>query len=811
MKLSISWLRDLVEIDENYQPDELARRITNSIAEVEEFEVVGEDWDPALITVAEIVAIAKHPNADRLQVATIKITDSESKEVICGDPTIFEGQRVAFAREGALLVDGKTGQKTALKARPIRGVESAGMILSEKELGISDDHEAVLTLSEDAPIGAALSDVQGDVIFDLYTWANRADLLGVVGIAREIAALEGNSLLIPETGHLESDRPVSDCIDVAIEDSDLCPRYTAAIIHGIQIGSSPEWLKKRLRAHGVRPINNVVDVTNYVMLETGQPLHAFDYESISDQKIVIRKAKEGESIVTIDGIERELTKDILAICDSKRPIAVAGIMGSLNSQVTQNTKSILLEVANFSPAGIRRGSVNLKLRSEASTRFEKGLGTGMVDFAQARALHLFEKLCGGISAEGMLDIYPGDSNPSLIELSTERIERVLGIEISNASIVRILESLGFDITENEGGESFEVVSPYWRTDIDIADDLIEEIIRIYGYENLPTTNLAGALPDPIENPLSMLRDNSRVIVSGLGFQEILTYTLTSKEDLAKVNDPKDKVRSDPLGVANPIASQHTWLRTSLRSSLLRTFADNRKHQDQALRLFEIGVEYLPVVDDLPEEQPVLCAVLGGGRRERWMRPSSKSLDFFDAKGVLETLLLSQGIKASFSSIISPPLKPGFSAKATAVATGETIAVIGQIEEKTADFFNIDEPIYLLEFWLSKAVDAVHIRPEYMPPPRYPDARHDFSIIVPEHIPSGEVINFVCAHRSGDVGCEAELFDEYRGEGLPAQMKSLGLAVKYRSQNRTLNEKDVLKCRKSLLNRLEKEFGALLRN
>ena len=811
MKLSISWLRDLVEIDENYQPDELARRITNSIAEVEEFEVIGEDWDPALITVAEIVDIAKHPNADRLQVATIKITDSELKEVICGDPTIFVGQRVAFAREGALLVDGKTGQKTALKARPIRGVESAGMILSEKELGISDDHEAVLTLSEDAPIGAALSDVQGDVIFDLYTWANRADLLGVVGIAREIAALEGNSLLIPETGHLESDRSVSDCIDVNIQDADLCPRYTAAVIHGIQIGSSPEWLKKRLRAHGVRPINNVVDVTNYVMLETGQPLHAFDYESISDQKIVIRKAKAGESIVTIDGIERELTKDILAICDSKRPIAVAGIMGSLNSQVTQNTKSILLEVANFSPSGIRRGSMNLKLRSEASTRFEKGLGTGMADFAQARALHLFEKLCGGISAKGMLDIYPGDSNPNLIELSTERIERVLGIEISNADIVRILESLGFDITENEGGESFKVVSPYWRTDIDIADDLIEEIIRIYGYENLPTTNLAGALPDPIENPLSMLRDNSRVIVSGLGFQEILTYTLTSKEDLERVNDPNDEVRLSPLAVSNPVASQHTWLRTSLRSSLLRTFADNRKHQDQALRLFEIGVEFLPVAEDLPEERPVMCAVLGGGRLERWTRPEAENLDFFDAKGVLEALLISQGIDVRFADVDLFPLKTGFAAEAVAIKTDETVALVGQIDETVTGFFDIDEPVYLIEFWLSKAVHALNLRPEYSPPPRYPDARHDLAVIVPEDVLSGDIIDFVCAHRSGDVLCEAELFDEYRGEGLPPNMKSLGFAVRYRSKNRTLKDKDVLKCRKSLLNRLEKVYGAVLRN
>ena len=811
MKISLSWLRDFIDIDGQYEPADLARKITNSIAEVEEIEIIGQEWDTTLITVAEVIAINEHPNADRLQIVTISTNHNESKEVICGDLSIFVGQRVAFAREGAHLVDGRTGEKTVLKARPIRGVESAGMLLSEKELVLSDYHLTVLTLPFDASVGVALTEVYGDVIFDLYTWANRADLLGVLGIAREISALVGVSLHIPEVGHVESERAVGDFIDVTIEDSDLCPRYKAAIVEGIIIGSSPEWIKKRLRAHNVRPINNVVDITNYVMLETGQPLHAFDYDSIRGQHIFVRQAEQGEIITTIDGLERELSPDILTVCDKEGPIAIAGVMGSLSSQVNSSTKSILLESANFSPASIRRGSTLLKLRSEASTRFEKGIGPEMANFAQARALYLLETVCNSTAAKGTLDVYPGFVKPKAIILSAYRLEQVLGIKIDSVDVVRILNSLGFDVTIKKELEEFEVVPPYWRTDIEIADDLIEDVIRIYGYENLPTTKLSGTLPAPIVNNLTNLRDNSRVVISGLGFQEILTYTLTSKEDLAKVNDPKDKVRSDPLGVSNPIASQHTWLRTSLRSSLLRTFAANRKHQDQALRLFEIGVEYLPVVDDLPKEQPVLCAVLGGGRRERWMRPGSKNLDFFDAKGALETLLLSQGIKASFSSIISPPLKPGFSAKATAVATGETIAVIGQIEEKTADFFNIDEPIYLLEFWLSKAVDAVHIRPEYMPPPRYPDARHDFAIIVPEHIPSGEVINFVCAHRSGDVGCEAELFDEYRGEGLPAQMKSLGLAVKYRSQNRTLNEKDVLKCRKSLLNRLEKEFGALLRN
>ena len=684
------------------------------------------------------------------------------------------------------------------------------MICSEVELGLGDDHDGILVLPEEAPVGSNLSKYLGDQLLDLEPTPNRPDWLSVIGVAYEISALTGEKMHEPKIDYTEADDSIADRVSVEVLAPDLCHRYTGSLIRGLKIKPSPFWMRYRLFMSGIRPINNVVDVTNYVMLEYGQPLHAFDYDTLFNHKVVVRRAEKGERLKTLDGEDRLLTDTQLVIADDRSPKGLAGVIGGLDSEITINTNDVFLEAASFDPGNNRRTSQKYRVKTEASLRFEKGIRLNLPLFGLRRATQIIQQITGGTISKGIIDINQKGCRIPTVTLSAERLSKILGVKIPIKKAANALTALGFNCS-NLKSSHLTAEAPYWRSDIVIEDDLIEEIIRIYGYENLPTTNLAGALPDPIENPLSMLRDNSRVIVSGLGFQEILTYTLTSKEDLERVNNPNDKVRLEPLSVSNPVASQHTWLRTSLRSSLLRTFADNRKHQDQALRLFEIGVEFLPVAENLPEERPVMCAVLGGGRLERWTRPETEKLDFFDAKGVLEVLLLSQGVDVRFTDVDVSPLKTGFAAEAVATKTDETVALVGQIDETVTGFFDIDEPVYLIEFWLSKAVHALNSRPEYSPPPRYPDARHDLAIIVPENVPSGDIVAFVCAHRSGDVLCEAELFDEYRGAGLPPNMKSLGLAVRYRSRNRTLKDKDVLKCRKSLLNRLEKEYGAVLRN
>ena len=803
MKLPLSWLRDYVDVD--LPPAEFATRVTDAIAEVEGWDVIGEQWDPELVRVAEVLAVGPHPNADRLVLATVNVGDGP-KTVVCGAPNVAAGQKVAFATEGAMLIDGHSGKLSKLKLRAIRGVDSAGMVLSEKELGLSDDHEGILELPGDCAIGAPLVDAIGDVVFDVSTWANRADLLGIHGFAREVAAVTGQPLREPDRSHSQSERSAGDFVSVTIEAPDLCRRFTASIIEGIEMGPSPPWMQQRLIRAGMRPINNVVDVTNYVMLETGQPLHAFDYDLVRGAEIRPRRARPGEKLTTLDGIERDLDPDMLMICDGEGPVAVAGIMGGGNSEVSGSTTTVLLEVANFLPGSIRRTSTQLKLRSEASLRFEKGIGPDLASYAQDRALHLLEQVAGGRPAAGLVDAFPTPHPSPRITLPAARIEQVLGIPIEPPEVRRILVALGFDVTETAG--AFEVTPPFWRPDVALPDDVVEELIRVHGYENLPTTVLRGALPEAQPRPLERVREQARSLAAGLGFQEVVSYTLTSSEILARVVASDDADRAAPLAATNPVASQHTYLRTSLRGSLLSAYAANRHHEDAAMRFFEVGVEYLPTEADLPHERPVLCAVLGGQRLERWERPGPERLDFFDAKGAVETLLDDLGVAGAFAAEEHFAMLPGHSA--TVSVGDEAVGVVAQVHPDVAASFDIEEPVFLFELWFEPLTRAIPERPDYAPPSRYPEARRDLALLVPADTPASALLDVIRTHRARGVRITADVFDEYRGEGVPAGRKSLALAVRFRAGDRTLSEKDVVRIEQGLLRRLEQDLGATLR-
>nr|HMS59993.1 phenylalanine--tRNA ligase subunit beta [Tepidiformaceae bacterium] len=558
MKLLLSWLREYVDVD--LPVPELARRLIDATAEVESWETIGADWDPERIRVAEVVAVEPHPNADRLRLATVE-TGAGRQQVVCGAPNVAVGQKVAFATEGALLVDGHTGEKAKLKLRPIRGVESAGMVLSEKELGLSDSHEGILVLPDDAVIGRPLVEQLGDVLFDISTWANRADLLGVLGLAREVSALVSRPLREPATSYSEGGPGIDSLASIVIQDPDLCPRFTASVIQGVTIGPSPAWMQERLLRHGMRPINNVVDITNYVMIETGQPLHAFDYDLVRGKTLIARRATPGEKLVTLDGVEREFDGQMVLVCDGEGPVSVAGVMGGGNSEVSERTTNVLLEVATWVPGNIRRTSMYLKLRSEASLRFEKGLGPEMAEFAHRRALHLFEQLTGGTISKGIIDVYPGKQPPRTIILPAARIEQVLGFAIATDDVRRIFTDLGF-LCHHLPPDRYSVQPPYWRPDVLIADDLIEDPARIHGDDKLPATKLRGSLPEPEPRPVEDLRERVRDLAVGLGFQEIITYSLTEKQKLERVVAPEDVRRRAPLSVVNPVAARHTYLRTS---------------------------------------------------------------------------------------------------------------------------------------------------------------------------------------------------------------------------------------------------------
>lgn len=804
MKLSLNWLRDFVDVD--LPVPELARLLIDATAEVEGWETIGASWDPEKIRVAEVLAVEPHPNADRLRLVTVN-TGSETKQVVCGAPNVAVGQKVAFATEGARLVDGHSGELATLKLRPIRGVESAGMVLSEKELGLSDDHEGILVLPEDALPGRPLVEQLGDIVFDISTWANRADLLGVLGFGRETAAITGKVLREPDRTYTESDRNVEDLVSVSIEDPDLCLRFTASVIENVNIGPSPEWMQDRLKKAGMRPINNVVDITNYVMLETGQPLHAFDYDLVRDKRIVARRAKPGEKLVTLDDVEREFDGEMLLICDGGGPVGVAGVMGGGNSEVNANTRNVLLEVANFRAGSIRRTSTYLKLRTEASLRFEKGLGPEMAEYAQRRALHLFEQLTGGKVAKGLVDVYPGKQPRPTIVVEASRIEQVLGIGVPVEDVRRILTDLGFVCHFVPPGK-YSVQPPDWRPDVVIADDVIEDIGRIYGYDKLPATMLRGTLPDPEPNPLMDLRERVRDEVAALGFQEIITYTLSDMNRLQRMLPPDDQLRNNPLAVVNPVASQYTYLRTTVRPAVLETYAGNRRHTDGALRLFEVGLEYLPVEADLPHERPVLVAALGGVRESRWNSSGGDRLDFYDAKGVVEALLGSLGIAANYAPREEHAFLRGHTAE---VRVGkEPIGVLGQVHPDTAAAFDIDEPVFLLEIWLEDVVRHLPERPAYSAPSKFPEVRQDVSLLVDAATPAGRLLEIARNHRSGSVRVRADIFDDYRGKGVPEGQKALAVRLRYQADDRTLTDADVAKIQQGLMTRLNKELGASLR-
>ncbi len=805
MKLSLKWLRELVDVD--LPLDEFRTKINDSVAEVEGYERIGGTWDPECVRVAEVIAVEPHPNADRLRLVTVDAGDGP-QQVVCGAPNVAAGQKIAFATEGAELIDGHTGKKTALKLRPIRGVDSAGMVLSERELGLSDDHEGILVLPAEAVVGRPLVEELGDVVFELSTWANRADLLGVLGLAREVSALTGKPLREPSRQYTAAGPAVEGLVSVAIEDAELCPRFIAAVIQGVTLGPSPQWLQERLKAHGQRSINNVVDITNYVMIETGQPLHAFDYDLVRGRALIARRAKPGEKITTLDGVERTLDDQMMLVCDAAGPASIAGVMGGGVSEVSERTVNVLLESANWKPGSVRRTSTHLGLRSEASTRFEKGIGPEMAMFAIERALALYEALTGGVVAKGLVDAYPGKPASRTIVFADHDVERVLGITIATDEVRRILTDLGF-VCHHLPPDRYSVQPPYWRPDVAIIEDVVEELARIYGYDRLPTTQLRGALPPAEPRPVEDVRERVRDLAVALGFQEVITYSLTEMTLLGRVVEPSDPRRAGPLGVVNPVAARWKYLRTSLRASLLETYAANRHTVEGPLRIFEIGPEFLPVEGDLPHERPVFCALAGGPALNRWGRPGADGLDFFDAKGAAEGILGQLGVRAQYAAATEFGLLDGHTA---AIGVGkDRIGVVGQVHPDTAAAFGIDGPVFLVELWVEEVARATPEKPEYAPPSRFPEVRQDLALLVDSATPAGRIAEIANAHRSGGIRIVATIFDEYRGAGLPEGKKSLALALRFQAPGKTLTDEEVLRVRQGLVKRLEKEAGASVRS
>ncbi|HJM54199.1 MAG TPA: phenylalanine--tRNA ligase subunit beta [Dehalococcoidia bacterium] len=807
MKVPISWLEEYVRI--TVPLDDLAHRLTMAGTEVESI-------DTTLSFEGVIVGLAKevgpHPNADRLRLVQVD-TGAETLEVVCGAPNVATGQKIAFAAIGTVLTDAYSGEEKKLRRSKIRGVTSNGMVCSERELGMSDEHEGILVLPEDAPIGMPLDEYLGETVLDLELTPNRPDCLAVMGVAREVAALTGETVTLSSIEYPEHGPDIASLAVVEIEDPDLCLRYTATLIQGVKIGPSPDWLADRLRAIGERPINNVVDVTNYVMFEIGQPLHSFDFDELSEGRIVVRRARPGETLLTLDGETRELTVDNLMIADAGRPIGLGGIIGGTESGITDGTVSVLLEAANFHGSNNRRSASKFGIRTEATLRFEKGLRPELAEYGVRRATKLILELAGGVVASGMIDEWPehaGAIQP--VDLLASDIERLLGVSYEPELVISTLETLGMGVASSEG--VYTVTPPYWRPDIRIPEDLIEELARIIGYETIPTLGITGSVPEWEPNPDRDLRERIKDILSGFGMQETISYSLTTPEAEAAARPPKHGL--EPLRVMNPLSTDQATLRTTLRHSILVVLARNARTWRGPLRMFESGRVYLDRGKGvgLPNEPEKFVGVVAGPRSElEWMSGEPESSDFYDAKGIVELLLAELGVSAGFVPWEETTFVPGRCASIVIPSAGRAvIGVLGEVALDVLSEFDIETaPVAMFELDVEAIANLPGLQTlgeqDYVPFGRFPDSSRDLALLIDEGVPAADVLALAERNR---LVVSARVFDVYQGDAIPAGKKSLAVRVVYQATDRTLTADELIKAENSILRALEHNLGAELR-
>ena len=802
MLIPLRWLSEYV--DWNLSAADLAHRLSMAGAEVERLEQTGAAWD--FVVVGRVAEVGPHPGADRLRLATVEYGADEPMTVVCGAPNLAQGQTIAFAQVGAELIDPQTREPRKLRRAKVRGVESRGMVCSERELGLSDEHEGILELSTEAPPGTPLAEVLGETMLDLKPTPNRSDHFSILGIAREVAALSGGSVREPELGYEELDTLAADRTSVTIEDPEGCPRYTAIVIEDATIGPSPDWMQQALTLAGMRPINNVVDVTNYVLLEWGQPLHAFDYDRLNEHRIVVRRARPDESIELLDGSHLVLLTDDLVIADADRAVALAGIMGGADAEVSEATTTVLLETATFDAGTIRRSAAQHKLRTEASLRFEKMLNPELAELAARRAARLIAETSGGRVCAGIVDEYPGKVHPPQVVVSQRRIEQILASQPSVETVRGLLGGLGIP-NRWIPPDRFAVSCPPWRSDITIADDVVEEIGRIIGYDTLPSAALAGSVPEPEVDSERELSERVRDLLSGLGWREVITYAAIGADELAASAGIEADAPGGSIRMQNPMNSEQDRIRPSLRPGGLRAFAANQREARGALGLFEVGKTFQPRSGQLPREERMLLALLGGAA-DAGVHGDGRELDFYDLKGALELLGEGLGIDFEVAALDQSDLALAASESALVSARGKTLGRMGRVSQSVAAKFDLSGAVFMLELSLSDLASRLGRERRAESPSPFPAAVEDLALIVDEATPAGEIEQAIA--RQGLVE-QVELFDIYRGAPVPDGRKSLAFRVIYRSPDRTLAERDVARARRGIVRRLESQFGAQLRD
>ncbi|WP_027087781.1 phenylalanine--tRNA ligase subunit beta [Cohnella panacarvi] len=814
MNVSYRWLSEYIDLS-GIEPQKLTEMMTRGGIEIDS--VPSRNAGVSNVVVGYVKTREKHPDADKLSVVTVDAGTGEDLQIVCGAPNIAAGQKVPVAKVGAKLPG------IEIKKAKLRGVESQGMICSARELGINDkllpkeQQEGILVLPSETEIGRDILDVLAlsDHILELDLTPNRSDCLSMLGVAYEVSALTGRSLRLPDPGqdlYAAADK-TSDHISVRITATENCSLYTARYIKGVKVGPSPLWMQNRLIAAGVRPINNIVDITNYVMLEYGQPLHAFDAKKIAEGRIDVRLAKPGEALVTLDDQERKLEPHMLVIADGEKALGLAGVMGGANSEVTEDTTDIVLESAKFDGGTIRRTSRQLGLRSEASARFEKEVDPSRVREALDRAAGLMAKYAEGLVTEGIAEAETASFEPAVVRLSLDRVNGMLGTSLSSLEAETILTRLQFAAV-SAGNDVWDVTVPTRRGDMTRDVDLIEEVARLHGYDEIPTTLIEGASTAGSLTKPQAIRRELRTLLTNAGLQEAISYSVTSAQrtGLFPALSGEDV---KPIALAMPMSEERSVLRTTILPSLMEAAAYNLTRKNNDIALFEIASVYHSdeeALTRLPQEKPRLALLLAGSRRAAgWNRPA-ETVDFYDAKGLLETAFRRLGIEARISYEAAQPegFHPGRTAaiKLETERGAETIGYVGQLHPELQREFDLPDT-FAAELSLAPVYEYADNRIEYKPLPRYPAMERDIAVVVDRGV-SGGALTAAIEASAGELLESVRVFDVYTGDRVAADKKSVALALVYRHAERTLTDDEVTAAHGNVLARLEQSFAAELR-
>jgi phenylalanyl-tRNA synthetase beta chain len=804
MKVSLSWLREYVSIE--IPVLDLANALTMAGLEVEAILERYAYLDSVLA--ARVTEIEPHPNADRLKVCKVD-TGHCSYSIVCGAFNLQSGMMVPLALIGTQLPDGST-----LKESQIRGITSEGMLLSEAELQLGPDHSGIMSLDDKLPLGTPINKALNlsDSVFEIGLTPNRPDCLSMIGVAREIGALLNTSIRLPEFQVKETDVFIDDFTSVTIDAKDHCPRYAARLLTELSVGPSPFWLQNRLLSVGQRPINNIVDITNFVMLEIGQPLHAFDFDQLDDYKIIVRTAKEGEQFTTLDQKTRELHQDMLMICDGKKPVAIAGVMGGLNSEVEDKTSKVLLESAYFSPSSIRKTSKRLGLSTEASYRFERGVDPLKTLSALNRAAQLMVQLCGGRLVKNAIDQRTDITLTPPINLNVAQTNNRLGLSLSQQQIEELLVPVGFGVTKIDK-DTLKIAVPSFRVDVSRPEDIMEEVARLEGYNTILTTFPKIPAKGRKESPLLTQRQHICDTLVGFGFNEVVNYSFVSRFSCDHLRLPKEDIRRHQVEVLNPLTEDQVVMRSSLIPGLLEVMRRNLSKQMTIVKIFETGRIFIEQEgEQLPMEDEMLSGLWSGLREEPSWHIKNKPCDFYDLKGVLEGLFDALNLRpVTFSRIKQQHCyytRYGFSAQI--YCQGRILGMIGEVHPDVLNVYDLRQPAYVFELNLNHLLALLpkHIATHAIP--RFPFTTRDITLIVEQQLEAAKVITTI--EKLDEPLIESiYIFDIFSGKPIPMGKKSISIRVTYRSAETTLIDEDVNKIHQDLTNNLLNMFKASLPN